>query len=213
VHPVEHDLGRPVPSRGHVPGHLALSGTRQAKVQDAQLAVLVHRDVRGLQVAMDDPGAVDVLQTAQDLVDQKLNVVVGQLLGAYDVVQIGVHQVGHHVDLLKLFQRIGGLSGMKDVQQTDDVLVVHVLQQSQLPIRPLGVDGRLEGPGQLLDGHLGACSADHGLAHLPVSSLANGLQVLVRFRYLPLGAVDVQLIELGHFARHCVAIACAQVLL
>ena len=30
----------------------------------------------------------------------------------------------------------------------------HVLEHPELPVGPLGVDGRLEGPGQLLDGHL-----------------------------------------------------------
>ena len=32
--------------------------------------------------------------------------------------------------------------------------MVHVLEHSQLSVGPLGVDGRLEGPGELLDGHL-----------------------------------------------------------
>ena len=33
--------------------------------------------------------------------------------------------------------------------------MVHVLEHSEFPVGPLGVDGGLEGPGQLLDGHLG----------------------------------------------------------
>jgi hypothetical protein len=32
--------------------------------------------------------------------------------------------------------------------------MVHVLEHAQLPVCSLGVDGALEGPGQLLDGHL-----------------------------------------------------------
>ena len=32
--------------------------------------------------------------------------------------------------------------------------MVHVLEHSQLSVSPLGVDGRLEGPGELLYGHL-----------------------------------------------------------
>jgi len=157
---------------------------------------------------MDDPSAVDVLQTAQDLVDQKLDMIIRQFLRAYYVVQIGVHQVGHHVHLLELIQRIGGLSWMKDIQQTNNVLVIHVLQQPQFPIGALRMDRRLEGPGKLLDGHLRAGSADHGLADLAVGTLTHGLQVLVCFRDFPLGAIDVQLVEFGHFARHFVGMFC-----
>ena len=34
------------------------------------------------------------------------------------------------------------------------ILMLHVFQQQQLPISPLGKDLGLEGPAQLLDGHL-----------------------------------------------------------
>ena len=50
VHPVQHDLRRPVPPRRHVPSHLVLGRAGEAEVEDAQLAVLVHRDVRRLQI-------------------------------------------------------------------------------------------------------------------------------------------------------------------
>ena len=45
VHPVQHDLGRPVPPRRHVARHLVLGRARQTEVEDAQLAVFVHRNV------------------------------------------------------------------------------------------------------------------------------------------------------------------------
>ena len=54
------------------------------------------------------------------------------------------------VDIVKVLY-LG--SGSEDVEKADDILVVHVLQESQLPVGPLGVDGRLKGSGQLLYGH------------------------------------------------------------
>ena len=36
--------------------------------------------------------------------------------------------------------------------------MVHMLEHPQFPVRPLSVDGGLEGPGQLLDGDLQAGS-------------------------------------------------------
>jgi hypothetical protein len=50
VHPVEHDLWRPVPPGRDVARHLILAGPGEAKVEDAQLAVLVHSDVGRFQV-------------------------------------------------------------------------------------------------------------------------------------------------------------------
>lgn len=44
------------------------------------------------------------------------------------------------------------------------VLVVHVLEHAQLPVGALGVDVRLEGPRQLLDGHLPPRLRVHGRA-------------------------------------------------
>lgn len=108
---------------------------------------------------MDDARRVDVLQAAQHLIDEELHVVVGQSLCANDVVQVGAHQMGHQVDLLKSFERF---AVVESVQQADDVLVVHVLQQPQFAERSLGMGGRLEGPVQLLDGHLGVRDGIHG---------------------------------------------------
>ena len=50
MHPVEHDLRGPVPPGGHVARHLILSGPRQPEVEDLQLTVLIHSNVRGLEV-------------------------------------------------------------------------------------------------------------------------------------------------------------------
>ena len=50
MHPVEHDLRRPVPPRRHVARHLVLRGPGETKVEDAELALLVDGDVGRLQV-------------------------------------------------------------------------------------------------------------------------------------------------------------------
>ena len=46
---------------------------------------------------VNDAGRVDILHAAYDLVDEELDVVVRQLLGLDDVVQVSAHQRGHHV--------------------------------------------------------------------------------------------------------------------
>lgn len=53
---------------------------------------------------MNNPSRVDILETTQDLVHQKLDMIIGELLRADDVVQVSPHEVGHHVHLLKLLQ-------------------------------------------------------------------------------------------------------------
>uniref|UniRef100_A0A182M113 Uncharacterized protein n=1 Tax=Anopheles culicifacies TaxID=139723 RepID=A0A182M113_9DIPT len=81
---------------------------------------------------VNNAGTVYVLETAQDLIHEKLDVLVRQALGADDVVQVGAHQVRDQVDLLERFERI--VPGMEHIQQANYVFVVHVLQHTQLPV-------------------------------------------------------------------------------
>jgi hypothetical protein len=97
----QHDLGRSVPpSRnvlGHVPGiflrvHRETSG--QAKIANLELAVGIHKQITRFEIAMEDVRRVDVLQTAQNLVYERLEMGVGQgLAGADDGRQITLHQL------------------------------------------------------------------------------------------------------------------------
>ena len=48
---------------------------------------------------VNDSSWVDVLQAPKDLIDKELDVVVGQLLGLHDVVQVGAHQGADQVDV------------------------------------------------------------------------------------------------------------------
>lgn len=124
MHPIEHDLGCPVPSRSDVARHLVLRGSGQAEVQDLQLAVLVDRDVGRLQVLSSRSmrnshrtcglwpryitnvyatypvyyaRGVNVLQATQNLIDEELHVIVRQLLRSDDVVQVSAHQMRNQV--------------------------------------------------------------------------------------------------------------------
>ena len=66
--PCEHDLRCSVVSRGDVAGHLRVLYTCQAEVADLEVAILVHEDVGGFEVSVDDAGRVDVFQTALEFV-------------------------------------------------------------------------------------------------------------------------------------------------
>lgn len=151
----QHDFRCTVPACGDVARHLRLGGPGQAKIEYPKFTVLVDGQVAGLEVAVDDAGGVDVLEAAQHLVDQELHVIVGKALRSNDVVQVGSHEMSHEVDLLERFQ---GVAMVEGVEQSDDVLVVHVLQQPKLAKRPLGMRRGLKGTIQLLNGHFRVCN-------------------------------------------------------
>lgn len=64
---------------------------------------------------MNDSGRVYIFEPSQYLIDEKLHVVVRQPLSAKYIVQIGPHQMGDEVHLLKSFQAVFGI-GMKNVE-------------------------------------------------------------------------------------------------
>ena len=52
---------------------------------------------------------MNILHPPDNLVDQELDVVIGELLGLDDVVEVCPHEVGHHVHIRELVQRaLGG---------------------------------------------------------------------------------------------------------
>ena len=57
-----------------------IGNSGQTKIADLEIAGRVQQQVRGLEVAMQDICRVDVLQSAQDLVQEVANVVVAQSL-------------------------------------------------------------------------------------------------------------------------------------
>ena len=60
--PCEHDLRRAVVAGGNVSGHLRVLYAGQAKIADLQVTVLVHEDVAGLQVTMNDTSGMHIFQ-------------------------------------------------------------------------------------------------------------------------------------------------------
>ena len=72
----------------------------------------------------------------------------GQFLRLDDRVQIGAHQMRDQVNIVEILERTGR---REHVVQADHVLVVHVLQQTQLSVGAFRVNGTLKRPGQLFD--------------------------------------------------------------
>lgn len=71
--PGQHDLGGSIVSRRHVACHLGVLDPSQAKIADLEIAVLVHKDVAGLEVSVHDAGGVHVFQSTQNLVEEILD--------------------------------------------------------------------------------------------------------------------------------------------
>lgn len=87
----QHDLGRTVPSRGDVFGHVTgillwvdREASSQTKVANLELAVCIDQQVSGLEITVQHVGRVDVLETAEDLVDEGLEMGIGQGLAGTD---------------------------------------------------------------------------------------------------------------------------------
>jgi len=124
---------------------------------------------------------VDVAQASEELVEEKLRVLVRQrLLGPDDLVQIGVHELVEHVDVVESRWRrgFGGrrkcpflffflllrllsslpkkkplvrVGGPQDVFDGDDVVVrAQCTQQGDLSEGPAGVGGVVERAGDLV---------------------------------------------------------------
>ena len=103
--PGEHDLRRSIVPRRYVPGHLWVLYAGKTEVADLQVAIFVHKDVAGLQVAVDDSGRVDVFKTSllplaprkgsrvetrahQDLVEKVLNKLLLKRAGGEEAVEV-----------------------------------------------------------------------------------------------------------------------------
>lgn len=62
--PCKHDLRRSVVSCRDISSHLGVLQTRKTEIADLEVAIFVHEDVAGLEIAMDDACGVDILKTA-----------------------------------------------------------------------------------------------------------------------------------------------------
>jgi hypothetical protein len=97
----QHNLRGTIPSRSNIFSHVSgillrvyAEASSQTKVTNLELAVRVYKQVSGLKIAVEDIGGVDVLQTAQDLVDEGLEVGVCKgLARADDGCQVAFHEL------------------------------------------------------------------------------------------------------------------------
>lgn len=135
----EHDLRGAVPARGHVLREIGvlLRGravarvcfeARKTEVADLEVALLVDQEVGRLEVAVDDAAAVEVLDALEQLVQHVGHVVVAEVVGADDGVQVRVHVLLDEVDLAEALEG----RGLLDVEDLDDVRVVEALEELHL---------------------------------------------------------------------------------
>ncbi|KAM0859882.1 hypothetical protein ACQ4PT_046899 [Festuca glaucescens] len=170
---VEQQLGGPVPPRDDVlRHHVALRrGARQAEVADLEVAVGVEEQVAGLEVPVDHVRRVDVLEPAQQLVQEVLTVLLGEfLVRADDVVEVRVHELQRDVHVVE---------GLRDrrrdhVPEGDDVFVVEVPEQLDLPERALRIHVVVERVRDLLYGHHLPRLEVHHRADDPVCAATDG---------------------------------------
>lgn len=97
----EHNFRCSVPSGSnifrHVPGiffRIYREATCEAKVANLEFAIGVDQQIAWLQIAVQHVGRVDVLETAQNLVDEGLEMSVRQgLAGSNNGRQVALHQL------------------------------------------------------------------------------------------------------------------------
>lgn len=97
----EHDFRGAVPSRGYIFCHVASilfgvdgEAASKTKIANLELTVGIHKEVTGLEISVEDIGGVDVLEAAEDLVNEGLEVGVGKRLARTDNGgQITFHQL------------------------------------------------------------------------------------------------------------------------
>ena len=127
----EEELRRPVPPRDDLVGEGAVwatEGLGQTKVCDLEGPFAVEEEVVGLEVAVEYPVRVEVLQPLEGHEGVGLAVGGGEEDGGVldDDLQVRVHVVEYETDV--------GLVAM-DVQQSDDVGVVQLLKELDFPER------------------------------------------------------------------------------
>ena len=189
---LDEELGRAVPPRRHILGEVLLrvlfgdivakvGAARHPEVGDAQIAVLVDEDVARLEVAVEHVRRVHRLEAAEDLVGEALDVVVGEVLRrADDLVEVGLEELGHEVDVVPAVDPL--VVGQQHVVQREDVLVVEVAEQLDLAQHVARVHRVVEGARHLLDRHRLARRRVAPRADQPVRALPHHLGQLVPLR-------------------------------
>mmetsp|Transcript_10237 Transcript_10237/g.32369 ORF Transcript_10237/g.32369 Transcript_10237/m.32369 type:complete len:307 (-) Transcript_10237:291-1211(-) len=129
---LDEELRRAVPARDDVLCHalvflgarVGVDRPRQPKIAYLEVAVLVDKQVAGLEVAVEDVGGVQRVHAAHDLVEEVAKVLVlERLLGVDDVVQVRVHEIADQVHVLP---PVLALDRRQDVEDAEYVEVGEV---------------------------------------------------------------------------------------
>lgn len=121
----------------------------QTEVADLEIAVGIHKQVPGFQISMDNLCGVDVLESSQQLVEEKLVVFLSEgLLALDDLCKVSIHHFGNDVNVLELFSGLG----QNDSLDVDDILVFEKLEKPQFSESPFGENFVFEGFVDLFDG-------------------------------------------------------------
>lgn len=195
----EHDFWRAVPSRGDVLGHellgagsnrisICIKPAREAKVADLQLAVRVHQQIAGLQIAVEDIRTVDVLEATKRLVDKTLEVRIAQGLSrADDRMQVRLHELLVEVHLVERLRirnieviQAGDVLVAAEMTQEPERSVWYVLDFTQCALRQNALREHIR---DALDRDALARCTVHGGGHASVRALAKALGDAVRRVY------------------------------
>jgi hypothetical protein len=107
----QHNLRCTVPSRCNVFCHVSSiflwvnrEPSSQSKITNLQFTVGIDQQISGLQISMEDVGRVDVFQSAEDLVDEGLEMCVGEgLAGSNDGSKIAFHEFCIRISIYPVF--------------------------------------------------------------------------------------------------------------
>lgn len=96
----QHNLGGSVPSCSNIFGHISCillgiygESSGQTEIANFQLAIGVHQQIPRLQIAMENIRRVDIFETAKNLVDEGLEMGVGEgLSGSNNGSKIAFHK-------------------------------------------------------------------------------------------------------------------------
>lgn len=138
-------LGCAIPPRGDILSEHCLllglclcgEGAYEPKIADLGIALLIDEYIGGLDIAVDEPRRVEVVEGLGDLVHDELLVLLLQHLLPDQRVEVDVHVLEQQVDVL-LVQRTNHLL------QAYYVRVPESLQEDYLTVRALGVRGVLK---------------------------------------------------------------------
>mmetsp|Transcript_70083 Transcript_70083/g.182487 ORF Transcript_70083/g.182487 Transcript_70083/m.182487 type:complete len:335 (+) Transcript_70083:705-1709(+) len=183
--PPAHDMAREVPPLGQllITRIERLAGRHaKAKVADLYATILVDKAVSRLQVPVPNACRVQVVQAQEQVVEQTRNMQFVQVhLRADQFLEVGVTDLENDVDLVKALQVVRH----DDIVATDEVIVVQLREDGNLPKHSLGIHKVVEQALGSLDGHFAFFLIVLCLGDTAVRSAAEQLSNLVPRRHFP----------------------------